>query len=121
MVNIAAPMVTPAVTSDVESLSIGDLACVAAAVLWDARQRGLPRPCYLTVHDTGSVGVQFADNKASVGALTWWLEAFGGTIAMNDICRDDGTPARLIRVRFDYLSTPIEAYALIPMAKLATT
>ena len=63
---------------------------------------------------------QFADDKASFGALAQWLDVFGGTIAAKDIRREDGTPARLCRVRFTYHGVPAEAYAVVT-AEPATT
>ena len=80
----------------------------------------LPQPVYVTVSSTQSLDFQFADDKASFGALAQWLDVFGGTIAANDIRREDGTPARLCRVTFTYHGVPAEAYAVVT-AEPATT
>jgi hypothetical protein len=101
-------------------LSIGGLAAEAAAALWDAERWEVPRPCYVTVSSTQSLDFQFADDKASFSALVQWLDAFGGTIAIKDIRREDGTPARLCRVRFTYHGVAAEAYAVVTL-EAATT
>jgi hypothetical protein len=112
----------PAITaaSKLHRLSIGGLAAEAAALLWDAERRELPSPGYFTVSSNQSLDFQFPDNKASFGALAQWLEAFGGTIAANDICREDGTSARLCRVTFTYHGVRAEAYAIVTAEPAAT-
>jgi hypothetical protein len=120
MTSTALPDQAVTATSKPHRLSIGALAAEAAAVLWDAERWELPSPGYFTVSSTQSLDFQFADDKASFGALAQWLEAFGGTIAIKDMCREDGTPARLCRVRFTYHGVPAEAYAVVT-PELATT
>ena len=112
----------PAITaaSKLHRLSIGGLAAEAAALLWDAERRELPTPGYFTVSSTQSLDFQFADDKASFGALAQWLDVFGGTIAAKDIRREDGTPARLCRVTFTYHGVPAEAYAIVTAEPAST-
>ena len=120
MTSTALPEPAITATSKPHRLSIGALAAEAAALLWDAERRDLPRPGYFTVSSTQSLDFQFADDKASFGALAQWLEAFGGTIAANDIRREDGTAARLCRVTFTYHGVPAEAYAVVTAEPAAT-
>lgn len=101
-------------------LSLGGLAAKAAAVLWDVERCDLPRPHYLSVSSTGSIGFQFDDDPASQAALARWVQAFGGTITAKHIRRQDGSPATLAQVNFDYDRLPMHAYAVITTATATT-
>ena len=120
MTSTALPEPAITATSKPHRLSIGGLAAEAAALLWDAERWELPCPRYVTVSSTQSLDFQFADDKASFGALAQWLDVFGGTIAATDIRREDGTSARLCRMTFTYHGVPAEAYAIVT-AEPATT
>jgi hypothetical protein len=98
-------------------LPIGALAVGAAELLQQAAD--LPAPVYVTVHESQSIGVLFAPERASVRAITRWALRFGSIMTSQPGQGDDGTET-WHRTDFDYYGIAVTAFAHIP-ARPATT
>jgi hypothetical protein len=99
-------------------LPIGALVIGAAELLQQAAS--LPAPIYVTVHETTqSIGVQFAQIKASTRAVTRWARRFGSVVTSYP---DEDQPGTWTwcRTDFDYYGIAVTAYALIPATPAAS-
>jgi hypothetical protein len=98
-------------------LPIGALVVGAAELLQQAAD--LPAPVYVTVHDTQTVSVQFAQHKASIRAITTWARRFG-SVATSYPDEDQPDTWTWYRADFDYYGIAVTVFALIPAAPAAS-
>jgi hypothetical protein len=96
---------------DLPPLPIGALVVGAAELLQQAAD--LPAPVYVTVHQTQTIDVQFAQTKASTRAITRWARRFGSAVTSYP---DENRPDTWTwyRTDFDYYGIAVTAYAVIP-------
>ena len=98
-------------------LAISELAVGLVNLLQEAAD--LPAPVYITVSGTQSIGVQFADHRSSLRAVTRWALRFGGVLISGPA--DDGQdPQTFCQAQFTYYGVTVQVYAFIT-AGTATT
>lgn len=92
-------------------LPIGALMVGAAELLQQAAN--LPAPAYVTVHHTQDIGIQFAQHRASVRAITQWARRFGGVVT-NYPDKEEPDTWTWYQADFDYYGIAVTVYAKIP-------
>jgi hypothetical protein len=97
-------------------LPIGILVTGAADLLNQAAD--LPQPIYITVYRDQEVTLQFAQDQASLRAITRWTIRFGGVVISEPHQSKDGRTTH-VHSEFDFYGITVRAYAFIP-AKTAT-
>jgi len=92
-------------------LPIGALVVAAQNLMQQAAD--LPQPVHVTICDTQSITVQFAQVKASLKAITRWALRFGG-IAVSESHQTEDGPQIWCRTEFDYYGVTVRAFAHVP-------
>jgi hypothetical protein len=102
---------------DLPPLPIGALVVGAAELLQQAAN--LPAPVYVTVHDTQTISVLFAQHPASKLAITRWARRFGSVVTSYP---DEEQPDTWTwyRADFDYYGIAVTVFAKIPAAPATT-
>jgi hypothetical protein len=96
--------------------SIAVLAVGTAELLQQAAD--LPQPRHIFIYQSGqSVSMQFAQEQASVRAITRWALRFGSVVSSEP--GKDGTET-WCRTDFDYFGIAVTAYAHIPAEPAST-
>jgi hypothetical protein len=75
---------------------------------------GLPQPCYITIHDTEALGLQFPQATASAEAITAWAARFG-TVATVTYKDTERGPQFWVDADFDWHGISVQLYAHIPV------
>jgi hypothetical protein len=111
-INVYDPASAGTALPELPPLPIGVLMVGAAELL--QRAADLPQPVHVTVHDsTQRIGVQFAQNKASIRAIVLWARRFGGVLTSRPD-HEYGGQATWYRATFDYYGIAVDAFAYIP-------